>query len=282
MHDQTLRLPNKGYVGSEIAEQLTLPPTLAREWHTRGYYGTLSHNAKGVYQRYIGWFDGNPAHLWSHPPEQAATRYIERWAAPMRCWRRPAAHSPPVTIAGWPSCGNHAVFADPANLQARELEAQALEQLAYGAESAPWRAFFLMGAQELREGVREGGNTPSREMVALLSTEQLFDVLAIRIDGPRAGELRLSFNWIFTDTDEHHVLMLSNGVLIHSANRQDPQADATVLVERAALNELFAGITPVGELLGTGRLRVEGDAPKLGELLGLLDEPDPSFAIVTP
>ena len=177
---------------------------------------------------------------------------------------------------------SHAVFADPSNLQARELEARALEQLAYGAESAPWRNFFLMGALELREGVVEGGNTPSREMVALLSSEQLFDVLAIRIDGPRAGELRLSFNWAFTDTGERHVLMLSNGVLIHSANRHDPQADATVVVERAALNELFAGITPVAELLGAGRLRVEGDAAKLGELLGLLDEPDPSFAIVTP
>jgi alkyl sulfatase BDS1-like metallo-beta-lactamase superfamily hydrolase len=176
----------------------------------------------------------------------------------------------------------HNIIADPSNLQARELEARALEQLAYGAESAPWRNFFLMGARELREGVRESGNTPSKEMVALLSAEQLFDVLAIRIDGPRAEELRLSFNWIFTDTDEHHVVMLSNGALIHSANRQDPQADATVLVERAALNELFAGLTPVEELLGAGRLRVEGDAAKLGELLGLLEEPDPSFAIVTP
>ena len=109
-----------------------------------------------------------------------------------------------------------------------------------------------MGARELREGVSESGNTPSREMVALLSAEQLFDVLAIRIDGPRAGELRLSFNWVFTDTEERHVLTLSNGVLIHSADRHDPQADATVVVERAALNELFAGITPVAELLGSG------------------------------
>jgi alkyl sulfatase BDS1-like metallo-beta-lactamase superfamily hydrolase len=177
---------------------------------------------------------------------------------------------------------SHAVFADPANLQARELEARALEQLAYGSESAPWRNFFLMGALELREGIRESANKPSQEMVALLSTEQLFDVLAIRIDGPRAGELQLSFNWVFTDTGEHYLLRLSNGVLSQSPERQDPQANATVVVERAALDELFAGITPVAELLGAGRLRVEGDAAKLGELLGLLDEPDPSFAIVTP
>ncbi len=282
LHDQTLRLLNKGYVGSEIAELLTLPTGLAREWHCREYYGTVSHNVKGIYERYMGWFDGNPARLWSHPPEQAATRYMRAMGgadAVLEEGRRAFAEGDYRWVAELMS---HAVFADPSNLQARELEARALEQLAYGAESAPWRNFFLMGARELREGVHEGGNTPSRELVALLSTEQLFDVLAIRIDGPRAGELRLSFNWIFTDTDEHHVLMLSNGVLIHSANRQDPHADATVVVERAALNELFAGVTPIAELFGAGRLRVEGDAAKLGELLGLLDEPDPSFAIVTP
>jgi alkyl sulfatase BDS1-like metallo-beta-lactamase superfamily hydrolase len=282
LHDQTLRLLNKGYVGSEIAEQLQLPAGLAREWHCREYYGTASHNVKGIYQRYMGWFDGNPAHLWPHPPEQAATRYVRAMGgaeAVLAEGRRAFAQGDYRWVAELMS---HAVFADPSDRAARELEARALEQLAYGAESAPWRNFFLMGAHELREGVSEAGNTPSKEMVALLSTEQLFDVLAIRIDGPRAGELRLSFNWVFTDTDERHVLALSNGVLIHSANRQDPEADATVVVERAALNELFAGITPIAQLLEAGRLRVEGDAAKLGELLGLLDEPDPSFAIVTP
>jgi alkyl sulfatase BDS1-like metallo-beta-lactamase superfamily hydrolase len=282
LHDQTLRLLNKGYVGSEIAEQLTLPPGLEREWHCREYYGTVNHNAKGIYQRYMGWFDGNPAHLWPHPPEQAAVRYVRAMGgaeAVLREGRRAFAEGDYRWVAELMS---HAVFADPDDGEARELQAQALEQLAYGAENAPWRNFFLTGARELREGVRESYNTPSREMVALLSTAQLFDVLAIRLDGPRAGELRLSFNWMFTDLDERHVLRLSNGVLIHSPNRQDPDADATVVVERSALDELFAGITPIGELLTAGRLRVEGDAAKLGELLGLLDEPDPSFAIVTP
>jgi alkyl sulfatase BDS1-like metallo-beta-lactamase superfamily hydrolase len=282
LHDQTLRLLNKGYVGSEIAELLELPPGLAREWHCREYYGTVSHNVKGIYQRYMGWFDGNPAHLWPHPPQQAATRYVRAMGggeAVLEEGRRAFAEGDYRWVAELMS---HAVFADPSDQRARELEAKALEQLAYGAENATWRNFFLMGARELREGVGEGGITPSKEMVALLSAEQLFDVLAIRIDGPRAGELRLSFNWVFTDTDERHVLMLSNGVLIHSADRQSSLADATVLVERSALDELFAGVTPMPELLQAGRLRVEGDAAKLGELLGLLDQPDPSFAIVTP
>jgi alkyl sulfatase BDS1-like metallo-beta-lactamase superfamily hydrolase len=282
LHDQTLRLLNKGYVGSEIAELLELPAGLAREWHCREYYGTVNHNVKGIYQRYMGWFDGNPAHLWPHPPEQLATRYVRAIGgaeAVLAEGRRAFAEGDYRWVAELMS---HAVFADASNHEARELEAQALEQLAYGAENATWRNFFLMGARELREGVREGGSTPSREMIALLSTAQLFDVLAIRIDGPRAGELRLSFNWVFTDTEERHVLALSNGALIHSADRQDPGANATVLVERSALNELFAGVAPMPELLAAGRLRVEGDAAKLGVLLSLLDEPNPAFAIVTP
>ncbi|MGH2853196.1 MAG: alkyl/aryl-sulfatase [Solirubrobacteraceae bacterium] len=282
LHDQTLRLLNKGYVGSEIAELLELPAGLAREWHCREYYGTVSHNVKGIYQRYMGWFDGNPAHLWPHPPEQAAKRYVQAIGgaeAVLEEGRRAFAEGDFRWVAELMS---HAVFADPSDRAARELEAQALEQLAYGAENATWRNFFLVGARELREDVRESGLAPSPVLIAQLSSEQLFEVLALRIDGPRAGEQRLSFNWVFTDVGERHLLRLSNGVLIHSADRQDPRADATVLVERSALNELFAGLTPMPELLGAGRLRVEGDGAKLGELLGLLDAPDPAFAIVTP
>jgi alkyl sulfatase BDS1-like metallo-beta-lactamase superfamily hydrolase len=282
LHDQTLRLLNKGHVGAEIAELLQLPSALAREWHCREYYGTVSHNAKGIYQRYMGWFDGNPAHLWPHPPEQAAVRYVRAMGgseAMLAEGRRAYAEGDYRWVAELMS---HAVFADPDDSEARELQAQAFEQLAYGAENATWRNFFLTGARELREGVVAQAYTPPKEMVAQLSTEQLFDVLAIRIDGPRAGERRLCFNWVFTDIGERHVLMLSNGVLIHSANREHADADATVVVERAALNELFAGVTPMAELLQAGRLRIEGDPVKLGELLGLLEEPDPAFAIVTP
>ena len=282
LHDQTMRLLNKGYVGSEIAEMLELPPGLAREWHCREYYGTVSHNVKGIYERYMGWFDGNPAHLWPHPPEAAAKRYVRAMGgagAVLAEGRRAYAEGDYRWVAELMS---HAVFADPSDREARELEAQALEQLAYGAENAIWRNFFLTGARELREDTRASGLAPSPAMIGQLTSTQLFDVLALRIDGPRAGALRLSFNWVFTDIDERHLLTLSNGALIHSPDREDPAADATVVVERTALNELFAGITPMPELLRAGRLRVEGDGAKLGELLGLLDAPDPAFAIVTP
>ena len=154
LHDQTLRLLNQGLTGPEIAEQIELPPSLASEWHCREYYGSVSHNVKAIYQRYMGWFDGNPAHLWQHPPVEAARAATSRrWAAP----RRSSAKAREAFEEGdyrWVAeVVGHLVFAEPENEEARELQADALEQLGYGAENATWRNFFLMGAKELREGV---------------------------------------------------------------------------------------------------------------------------------
>ncbi|HEV2998773.1 MAG TPA: alkyl sulfatase dimerization domain-containing protein [Solirubrobacteraceae bacterium] len=281
LHDQTLRLINKGFLAAEIAETLELPPALAREWHCRGYYGSVNFNVKAIYQRYLGWFDGNPAHLWPHPPEAAAERYVRAIGGPeavLAEGRRAFAEGDYRWVAELLS---HLVFAEPDNEEARELEARALEQLAWATENAPWRNFFLMGAHELREGVLHGGTTPSARLVGHLSNEQLFDAMAIRLDGPRAAEQRIRVNWVFTDQQQSYTLAISNGVLIHSPG-EDPHADATLRIERSALNELLSGRTPMPELFQAGRMAVEGDGVKLGELLGLLEEPDPSFPIVTP
>jgi alkyl sulfatase BDS1-like metallo-beta-lactamase superfamily hydrolase len=282
IHDQALRLMNKGYVGAEIAEQLELPPTLEREWHCRSYYGSLNHNLKAIYQRYLGWFDGNPAHLWTHPPEQAAQRYVELAGGADAV----LAHARGAFEQGdfrWVAeVVNHVVFAEPDNAEAKELQAQALEQLAYGAENGTWRNFFLMGAHELRHG--SGGtaaNVPS-DFIAGLTAEQLFDAIAVQIDGPRAGERRIALHWRFTDTGEEYDVTLENGVLNHRRGAPTGPVDATVGVERSGLNEVIAGAAQIEELVGSGRLSVEGEQGKLGELLGLLDPPEPGFAIVTP
>jgi len=178
---------------------------------------------------------------------------------------------------------NHVVFADPDNRAARELQADALEQLGYGAENATWRNFFLVGAKELREGT---GSTPTApappDVVANLSVAQLLDAMAIRLDGPRAWDLRLRIDWVVTDPDEAHAITVRNGVLHHRPGRHEPEADAALFVDREALDQLLLKAADVGGLAESGRLRVEGDGAKLGELLGLLDEPDPGFAIVTP
>ncbi len=283
LHDQTLRLLNKGLTGREIAETLELPPSLAREWHCRGYYGSVSHNAKAVYQRYMGWFDGNPAHLWEHTPASSGRRYVEFMGGAEAVLER-ARRSYEAGDYRWVAeVVNHVVFAEPENRAARELQADALEQLGYGAENATWRNFFLIGAKELREGISGTPTDPAPpDVLAALSVEQILDAMAIRLDGPRAWDVRLAINWEVTEPDEKHLIEVENGVLNHRPGRHHPEAQATLIVERQALNELLAKTADLAALLESGRLRIEGAPAKVGELLGLLDDPNPSFAIVTP
>lgn len=166
---------------------------------------------------------------------------------------------------------------------ARNVLADALEQLGYGAENATWRNFYLMGAEELR-GEIAGTPTDSAapDVVAQLSVEQILAAMAIRLDGPRAWGRRLRIGWHVTDPDERHLLELENGVLNHRPDHGRAEPEATLVIERRALTELLSKTAELAELAEAGRLRVEGDGTKLGELLGLLDEPDPGFAIVTP
>ncbi len=283
LHDQTLRLLNQGHTGPEIAELIELPPSLAEEWHCREYYGSISHNTKAIYQRYMGWFDGNPAHLWEHPPVEQARRYVEFIGGAEAVLEKARASFEEGDYRWVAEVVNHVVFAEPENTPARELQADTLEQLGYGAENASWRNFFLMGAKELREGI---SGTPTAtappDVLARLTVSQLLDAMAIRLNGPRAAEQQLRIDWTVTDPDERHAITVRNGVLRHRPGNHDPAAEATLVVEREALNQLLLKTVDIGDLAESGRLRVEGDGVKLGELLGLLDEPDPGFAIVTP
>lgn len=283
IHDQTLRLANRGLTGREIAEQLELPPELAEEWHCRGYYGSVSHNSKAVYQRYLGWFDGNPAHLWEHTPGDSARRYVEFMGGGERVLEQ-ARESFAAGDYRWVAeVVNHVVFAEPENEAARRLQADALEQLAYGAENATWRNFYLAAAGELRTGVTgTPTNTRAPEILARLSIEQILDGMKVRLDGPAAWGKRMTVAWQVTEPDERHLLTLENAVLHHRSDHGDAKADATLTIERGALNEMLGGEADLAALAESGRLRVEGDGVKLGELLGLLEEPNPGFAIVTP
>jgi alkyl sulfatase BDS1-like metallo-beta-lactamase superfamily hydrolase len=283
LHDQTLRLLNKGLTGPEIAEEIELPPNLAAQWHCREYYGSVSHNVKAIYQRYMGWFDGNPARLWEHPPEEQARRYVAAMggAEVVLAEARRALTEGDLRWAA--EIANHVVFAEPQSEAARELQAEALERLGHGAENATWRNFFLMGARELRDGI-VGTPTPAAppDVVASLSVAQLLDAMAVRLDGPRAWDQDLRIDWVVADPDEFHAITVRNGVLRHRAGRHEPAAQAALFIDRAALNQMVLQTADVAALAESGRLSVEGEAEKLGELLGLLDEPDPGFAIVTP
>jgi len=285
LHDQTMRLMNNGHTGTEIAEMLTLPPALDEQWHTKGYYGSLSHNVKAVYQRYMGWFDGNPAHLWEHPPVEAAKRYVEFMGGADAVLAK-ARQSLADGDARWVAqVVNHVVFADPANEQARELQAQALERLGYGSENGTWRNFYLTGASELRGTMAGTPTSPSSpDMLAALTTEQLFDALAVRVDGPRAAAARLVIRMEFTDTGDQYTLLLANGVLTHI--RGDAPGGAapgvTFGLTRPVLEQLIAGRAKIPEQVGAGRVTIDGDPGLLTRLMSLLDQPDPDFAIVTP
>lgn len=273
LHDQTLRMLNSGLNGTEIAEAIRLPPALEAAWNARGYYGSVSHNVKAIYQRYMGWYDGNPARLWQHTPAEQARRYVEAMSGIDAVVAKAKAAFDTGDLRWSAELLDRAVFADEGHAGARELQAHTLEQLAYGAENGPWRNAFLAGATELRHGSFGTPASLSSDILRALAPEHIFDAIAIRVNGPRAWDEHLTVGVALADTGESYRLELRNGVLVHRAAPADG-ADVVLRMPRAVL---------VGLL--TGRMdgvAVAGDPSVLGRLMAALDEPDPDFAIVTP
>jgi alkyl sulfatase BDS1-like metallo-beta-lactamase superfamily hydrolase len=253
---------------------IELPPALEQAWHTHGYYGSVSHNVKAIYQRYLGWYDGNPAHLWTHPPVEAARRYVDAMGGADAA----TAVAQRAYDAGdyrWAAeVLNHVLFADEHHAAARGLQADTLEQLGFGAENGTWRSAFLAGATELRKGnFGTPTETASPDLFAALTPEQVFDAIAIRVNGPVAWAETLSIGIELTDVGESYRLDLHNGVLIHHAAPVDG-ADLVLRLPRAALVRLLAG--------STDGMTSEGDMGVLGRLTATLEAPDPAFSIVTP
>ncbi|KAB7744008.1 MBL fold metallo-hydrolase [Nostocoides sp. F2B08] len=282
LHDQTLRMLNQGMTGTEIAEAIRMPPALDSAWHTRGYYGSVSHNVKAIYQRYMGWYDGNPAHLWQHPPVEAGKRYVDFMGGADAVVDKARGSFEAGDFRWAAEVLSHVVFAEPDHAPARELLADTLEQLGYGSENGTWRSVYLSGAYELRNGsFGTPTQTASPDLLSQLTPTQLFDSLAIRVDGPRAWDERLTIDVVLTDRDETHRLWLRNGVLSQSSA---PQHDSAELVLRLRLPILLTmvvrGIDAVD--LDEAGVELEGDIGVLGRLLAVLDQPDPDFAIVTP
>ncbi len=279
LHDQTLRLLNQGYTGVEIAEMFQMPPALDRAWHTHGYYGSVSHNVKAVYQRYMGWFDGNPARLWPHPPEALGPRYVEAMGGIDRVVEIAQSAFDSGDYRWAATLLDHAVFTDSEHVAARDVLADTFEQLAYGSENATWRNFFLTGATELRDGnVGTALSSASPTMFNQLTPEQIFDSLAIRVNGPRSWELDIAIDITFADVGANYRLALRNGVLVYRKVAADP-ATATVTVALASKMRLLAVV--MGDVASPG-LEITGDGSALQALLGVLDQPDPAFNIVTP
>ncbi|SDJ08591.1 Alkyl sulfatase BDS1, metallo-beta-lactamase superfamily [Frankineae bacterium MT45] len=276
LHDQTLRMLNQGLTGLEIAEDITLPPRLDDAWHARGYYGSVSHNVKAIYQRYLGWFDGNPASLWQHPPQALGRRYVDIIGGTTAVINKAAEYTAAGDLRFSAELLKHAVFAEPDNTAAKQALADVYQQLGYGAENPTWRNFYLAGAKELREGTTPPELDLGGGMAAALSIEQLFDSLAIRVNGPRAASESLTIELNFTDLDRTTRLSLSNGALIQTDQpRTQANPDLTLNLTKAQLLGLLGGASP-------SDIDHTGDLNTLQRLLSLLDTPEAGFAIVTP
>jgi alkyl sulfatase BDS1-like metallo-beta-lactamase superfamily hydrolase len=284
INDQTLRMANHGYTQNEIAEMLTFPKELEQHWAMRGYYGSLYHNVKATYVKYLGWFDGNPSHLHVLPPVDAAKKYVAFMGGENAVLKKAKEAYDQGEYRWVAEVMNHVVFANPDNQAARELTADALEQMGYQAESGPWRNFYLTGAKELREGVKKlpAPNTASPDTVRAMSYDLFFDYLGMRLNGPKAAGKNITLNLVFPDTKDKYVLALENGALSHTPNEQSKEADATVTIPRAVLNEIVLGETALDKEIESGKVMVQGQKESLSELVSLLDKFDFWFNIVTP
>ena len=284
IHDQSLRLLNEGYTPIEIAEQLRLPPSLAQEFYNRGYYGTVNHDAKAVYQRYLGWFDGNPANLHLLPPVEAGKKYVDALGGSQAVLARARKAYQAGEYRWVAELVNHVVFAEPDNAAARQLQADALEQLGYQAESGPWRNFYLTGAQELRDGVPDLPNitTASPDMVAAMSTEAFFDYLAAHLNGVKATGQTITLNWDLTDTGDQYLMKLENSVLNYTKGEQSANADVTISLSRQTLNDVLSGSDSILADILSGKIQITGNQLKLIQLVLLMDSYPTFFNIVTP
>jgi len=285
LHDQTLRLANHGYTPAEISEMLEFPPSLATQWHLRDYYGSVKHNVKAVYQRYLGWYDGHPANLNPLPPQEAARRYVAFMGGTEALLQKARESFKQGDYRWVAEVTKHAVFADPANAAARELQADALEQLGYQAESGPWRNVYLMGARELREGLpvlKSTRSTASADVVKAMSAEMVLDYMAVRLNGPKVEGKTLRITWKQPETGDIYALAVEDSVLLYKKTPTPPGADAMLTASRADLAAMVSGAASLDELAAAKRVSVTGKKAAFDELFTALDVFPQLFPIVTP
>ena len=285
IHDQTLRLMNKGWRPAEIAEAIDLPPGLAERWSVRGYYGSVNHNVKAVYQRYLSWYDANPCNLHPLPPARAAAKLVDYMGGAAAVIARARADFAKGEYRWVAQVMKEVVYAEPANIEARALCADALEQMGYQAESATWRNAFLYGAQELRHGVFP---LPARiaigaDTLAGLTNDVFFDMMAIRLDPAKATGRSMVINWHFTDRNERLALTLRNCTLSHRLGAWSDAADTSITTTRGTLDAIVLGKLTEPDARASGALKIEGDPSCLAALFAMFEPPAGlMFDILTP
>ena len=278
IHDQTLHYMNQGYTSTEVAAMLTLPEKLEKVWYTRPYYGTLAHNAKAVYQKYLGWYDANPVNLNPLPPSDTAKKLVEYLGSTDAVLRKAQKDFEKGDYQWVAQITKELVFADPSNQKARNLCADALEQLGYQAESGAWRNAYLMGAAELRKGnlsslarTANGLGSAMKEM----TVDMLLDYIAILTDANAAQNDDVTLNLIVTDVNEKFYVTRKNGILLSYSGENRPDAQATVTCKRLQLLALMQGQQ-------AGQVQISGDATALKRLLAYASKFEKTFNVIEP
>lgn len=284
INDQTLHYANQGFTMDEIAEKVTLPESLSHYWSNRGYYGTMNHNTKATYVKYLGWFSGNPATLHPLEPVEGSKKYVDYMGGAAKIMEQARKDYEQGNYRWVAEVMNHVVFAEPNNQEARNLEADALEQLGYQAESGPWRNFYLSGAKELRNGVQKLAtpNTDSPDTIRAMSTDLFFDYMGVKLNGNKAANTTITLNFVFPDINEKYIVELNNGSLHHIQGYQSDKADATININRETLNQIILKQKTVESTMANQELKIDGNQESLKQLLGFIDNFDFWFNIVTP
>lgn len=287
IHDQTLRLANEGYTPIEIAEMLKLPESLDKQFFNRGYYGSLSHDVRAQYQLYFGWFDGNPSNLNKLPPVDGGKKYVEFMGGADNLLSQAQKSYNNGEYRWVAEVVKHLVFADPKNQDARNLLADAYEQLGYVAESGPWRNFYLSGAKELRDGVKvlPSPNTAGPDMVRGMSTDLFFNFMAMKFKGTEAeaAKMNYNFNIILPDVNDKVTLLVSNGAVTpRIGSNVTDNVTATITINRKDLDKISLGEASYEDLFKDGSLKIDGDKAAFDKFLSKLDSFNFWFNIIEP
>ncbi|HHF2901061.1 TPA: alkyl/aryl-sulfatase [Vibrio alginolyticus] len=282
-HDQTVRLMNQGYIGSEISEMIEFPDEIGKTWSSRGYYGTLRHNSRAVYQRYMGWYNGNPSDLNNLPPTDAAVKYVEYMGGEQEAIKKAQADFDKGNYRWVAEVLKHVVFANPESGKGKALLADAYEQMGYQAESGPWRSVYLQGAYELRNGTPSAGgtNVASPDIIKNMPPEMLFDYLAVRILPEKAAGKAFVMNLNFTDLDEKYSLYVENSVLNHTTKVAE-KPDVSLVLTKATLDDVQLGNITLEKAIADGQIKLDGNPQVLKDFVGMLDNFNFWFNIVTP
>jgi alkyl sulfatase BDS1-like metallo-beta-lactamase superfamily hydrolase len=283
MHDQTVRLANHGYTMDEIAETIQLPEPLNQYWGNRGYYGTLKHNVKGIYNFYLGYYSGHPSDLDPLPQVEAGKKYVQYMGGAAHVIQQAKADYENGEYRWVAQVLKHVVMADPENIEAKHLLADTFEQLGYQAESANWRNMYLSGATELRDGVnKEVPTYDSSAVFNKVSVDDFLKLLAIKLNGPKANGKKMTVNVTISDTNEEFVLYLENSVLSHKMDKLDDNPDIYLHIDKSTLYEMGNGRLTLAQAITEKKLVISGDPNIWNQFLSLLDSFNPLVNIVTP